>query len=247
MSGGAVSRAAEVVARRIKAIAGHLLQVDADMVAFADGRILAGNASVSYADVGCAWYIRPDQLPESVDTGGLETTEGYKPLVDSGLYSYATHAARVAVDPETGIVEILDYVVVEDCGKMINPMIVEGQTYGGAAQGIGTALFEESPYDDKRPATRFDAARLHSAGTDRTAEVQDRASRVSFAVFGAWNQGVGEGGAIAPPAAITNAINDALAQLDAVIRTIPASPERIRHAIRRADRKRAGEPAKAAE
>ncbi len=148
MSGGAVLRAAEVVARRIKAIAGHLLQVDADMVAFADGRILAGNASVSYADVGCAWYIRPDQLPESVDTGGLETTEGYKPLVDSGLYSYATHAARVAVDPETGIVEILDYVVVEDCGKMVNPMIVEGQTYGGAAQGIGTALFEESPYDN---------------------------------------------------------------------------------------------------
>ena len=87
-------------------------------------------------------YLKPST------PAGLETTEGYKPLVDSGVFSYATHAAKVAVDPETGLVAILDYVIVEDCGRMVNPMIVEGQTYGGAAQGIGTALFEESPYDD---------------------------------------------------------------------------------------------------
>ena len=61
------------------------------------------------------------------DTAGLEVTEGYKPDVDTGLFSYATHAARVAVDAETGLVEILDYVIVEDCGRMVNPMIVEGQ------------------------------------------------------------------------------------------------------------------------
>ena len=75
-------------------------------------------------------------------------TEGYKPDVDTGLFSYATHAARVAVDAETGQVEIIDYVIVEDCGRVVNPMIVEGQACGGAAQGVGTALFEECPYND---------------------------------------------------------------------------------------------------
>src|SRR5690606_39359426 len=83
-----------------------------------------------------------------VDPAGLEVTVGYKPAVDTGCFTYASHAAVVAVDPQTGAVEILDYVVVEDCGTMINPMVVEGQTIGGIAQGIGTALYEETPYDE---------------------------------------------------------------------------------------------------
>jgi carbon-monoxide dehydrogenase large subunit len=236
MSGGAVSRAAEVVAKRIKAIAAHLLQVDTESVAFANGRIYSGNASVSYADIGCAWYLRPDQLPDSVNTGGLETTEGYKPLVDSGVFSYATHATRVAVDPETGLVEILDYVVVEDCGKMVNPMIVEGQTYGGAAQGIGTALFEESPYDDNGQPLASTLLDYILPGPTELPKfrIEHRESLSPYSAHGI--KGVGEGGAIAPPAAIVNAINDALSPLNASVRTVPASPERIRAAIRRASR-----------
>lgn len=234
MSGGAVSRAAEVVARRIKAIAAHLLQVDAQTVAFAKGRIYSGNASVSYEDIGCAWYLRPDQLPDSVDTGGLETTEGYKPLVDSGLFSYATHATRVAVDPETGLVEILDYIIVEDCGKMVNPMIVEGQTYGGAAQGIGTALFEESPYDDNGQPLASTLLDYILPGPTELPKfrIEHRETLSPYSAHGI--KGVGEGGAIAPPAAIINAINDALSPLNASVRASPASPERIRAAIRAA-------------
>ena len=79
--------------------------------------------------------------------GGLEATIGYKPAPDTGTFSYAAHAALVAVDPEIGDVEILDYVIVEDGGKLVNPMIVDGQIYGGLAQGIGTALYEEMPFD----------------------------------------------------------------------------------------------------
>src|SRR5690606_34136167 len=90
----------------------------------------------------------PQQLPADVDPAGLEATMGYKPRVDSGTFSYGTHACLVAVDPEIGQVRLLDYVIVEDCGRMVNPMVVEGQTYGGAAQGIGTALYEEALYDD---------------------------------------------------------------------------------------------------
>lgn len=97
--------------------------------------------------MSASWYLRPEQLPDNVDTMGLEVTEGYKPKVDSGVFTYSTHAAVVAVDEDTGQVELLDYAVVDDCGRMVNPMIVDGQLIGGAVQGIGTALFEESPYD----------------------------------------------------------------------------------------------------
>ena len=234
MSGGAVSRASEVVAGRIKAIAAHLLQVDAESIEFSQGRINAGNASVTYADIGCAWYLRPDQLPDAVNTGGLETTEGYKPLVDTGVFSYATHATRVAVDAETGHVEILDYVIVEDCGKMVNPMIVEGQTFGGAAQGIGTALFEESPYDDNGQPLASTLLDYILPGPTELPKfrIEHRETLSPYSAHGI--KGVGEGGAIAPPAAIINAINDALSPLGAIVRTAPASPERVRAAIRNA-------------
>ena len=80
---------------------------------------------------------------------GLEVTAGYKAKRDTGTFSYAAHAAVVAVDPQTGEVEILDYVIVEDGGVLVNPMIVDGQIYGGAAQGIGTALYEEMAFDGR--------------------------------------------------------------------------------------------------
>lgn len=236
MSGGAVSRAAEVVAGRIRAIAAHLLQVRADDITFRDGRIHAGAASLSYADIGNAWYVRPEQLPDDVDTGGLEATEGYKPEVDTGLFSYATHAARVAVDAETGQVEILDYVIVEDCGRVVNPMIVEGQAFGGAAQGVGTALFEECPYtDDAQPMVSTLMDYLLPGPTElprfRVHHTETPSPHSAHGI-----KGVGEGGAIAPAGAIVNAINDALAPLGAVLRDIPASPDRILAAIAAARR-----------
>jgi carbon-monoxide dehydrogenase large subunit len=232
MSGGAVSRAAGVVAGRIKAIAAHLLQVRSEEVEFRSGRLHAGAASVSYADIGRAWYVRPDQLPENVSTGGLEATEAYKPDVDTGLFSYATHAARVAVDTETGLVAILDYVIVEDCGRIVNPMIVDGQACGGAAQGVGTALFEECPYDaNGQPLASTLMDYLLPGPTELPSfRVKHTETPSPHSAHGI--KGVGEGGAIAPAAAIVNAINDALAPLGAVVLDIPATPERILRAIR---------------
>ena len=231
MSGGAVSRAAEVVAHRIRAIAAHLLQTTPDTIRFRDRRIHAGAASLDYAAIGRAWYLRPDQLPDGVDTGGLEATEAYKPTVDTGVFSYGSHAVRLAVDAETGLVEILDYAIFEDCGKMVNPMIVEGQTFGGAAQGIGTALFEESPYDQNgQPLASTLLDYLLPGPTELPAfRIHHSETLSPFTAHGM--KGVGEGGAIAPAAAIVNAINDALAPLGALIRDIPASPTRILAAI----------------
>jgi aerobic carbon-monoxide dehydrogenase large subunit len=239
MAGGAVSRASGIVAQRIKAIAAHLLQANADDVVFRAGGIHAGSASISYADVGKAWYARPDQLPDDVSTSGLEVTEGYNPDVDTGLFSYATHAARVAVDAETGLVEILDYVIVEDCGRMVNPMIVEGQAHGGAAQGVGTALFEECPYDvNAQPlaSTLMDYL-LPGPGELPNFRVHHTETLSPHSAHGI--KGVGEGGAIAPAGALVNAINDALSPLGAVLRDIPASPTRILTAIRAAEARRA--------
>ena len=97
-------------------------------------------------------------MPPDVDPAGLEATGGYKPQRDSGTFSYAVHAVTVAVDPDLGDVEILDYVIVEDGGVLVNPMVVDGQIFGGLAQGIGTALYEEMPFDSRRPAARHDIA-----------------------------------------------------------------------------------------
>jgi carbon-monoxide dehydrogenase large subunit len=169
----------------------------------------------------------------------LEVTEGYKPDVDTGLFSYATHAARVAVDAETGLVEILDYVIVEDCGRMVNPMIVEGQAHGGAAQGVGTALFEECPYDvNAQPlaSTLMDYL-LPGPGDLPNFRVYHTETLSPHSAHGI--KGVGEGGAIAPAGALVNAINDALSPLGAVLRDIPANPKRILAAIRAAEARRA--------
>ena len=153
--------------------------------------------------------------------------------------SYATHAARVAVDAETGLVEILDYVIVEDCGRMVNPMIVEGQAYGGAAQGVGTGLFEECPYDGSAQplaSTLMDYL-LPGPLELPNFRVWHRQTPSPHSAYGI--KGVGEGGAIAPAAALVNAINDALVPLGAVVRDIPASPQRILTAIRAAEARRA--------
>lgn len=231
MAGGAVAKSAEKLADRIKRIAAHLMQCQPGDVVFKDGRIEAGGASLDFAEVGRAWYLRPDSLPDDVDTNGLEVTEGYKPQVDGGVFSFATHAVVVKVDPKTGIVKILDYVVVEDCGRVVNPMIVEGQTYGGVAQGIGTALFEESTYDAQgQPLASTLIDYILPGPTEIPAIRMAHTETLSpYSKYGI--KGVGEGGAIAPGAAIVNAINDALGPLGVELTEIPATPVRILNAI----------------
>ena len=144
---------------------------------------------------------------------GWKSTGGYKPQRDSGTFSYAAHAVTVAVDPDLGDVEILDYVIVEDGGVLVNPMIVDGQIYGGLAQGIGTALYEEMPFDAAgQPLATTLADYLLPGPTEVPEPRLDHMETPSpYTMFGV--KGIGEGGAIAPPAAIANAVNDALRPL----------------------------------
>ena len=233
MSGGAVASACEEIAARVRHIASRLLEVgEADLV-LEDGavRICGTDRGMTLAEVAHVWYRQPQRLPPDVDPGGLEATTGYRGVRDTGTFSYACHAVALAVDTETGEVELLDYVIVEDGGTLVNPMVVDGQIIGGTAQGIGTALYEEMPYDERgQPLATTLADYLLPGATEMPPlriEHMETPSPLSF--FG--QKGIGEGGAIAPPAAIANAVNDALAPLGAELLVSPITPQRVVEAI----------------
>jgi len=232
MAGGAVAAACDEMAERITRIGAKLLQVEPGAVALDGGRVVGPSGSVSIAEIGKTWYLRPQDLPDDVDSSGLEVTVGYKPERDSGTFSYAAHAAVVALDLETGAVEILDYAVVEDGGVLVNPMIVDGQVHGGAGQGIGTALLEEMPFSpDGQPLAPTFADYLLPGATDVPAIRVDHMETPSpYTAHG--QKGIGEGGAIGPPAAIANAVNDALSPLAIEVCEVPVTPRRVLAAIR---------------
>jgi carbon-monoxide dehydrogenase large subunit len=236
MSGGAVATACKALAARVCAIAAHLLEIPAAQLRLQDGCVIdpASGRSLTLGEVAHAWYRQPQRMARDVDPAGLEVTVGYKARRDTGTFSYAAHACAVAVDTELGTVEILQYVVCEDGGVLINPLVVDGQVLGGIAQGIGTALYEEMPYDSEgQPLASTLADYLLPGATEMPTVAIDHMETPSpYTEFG--QKGLGEGGAIAPPAAIVNAINDALAPLGVEILECPASPGRIRAALRRA-------------
>ena len=231
MAGGAVAAACTELAERIARVGAHLLQTTADSVRVDNGVVAGPGGGVPIADVARTWYLRPQDLPDGVAPGGLEVTSGYKPPRDSGTFSYAAHAAVVSVDTELGDVRILDYVVCEDGDRLVNPMIVDGQVVGGTAQGIGTALYEEMPFDAYgQPGSATLADYLLPGATevpDIRIDHMETPSPLSF--FG--QKGIGEGGAIGPPAAIANAVNDALAPLGVEIAELPITPRRILAAL----------------
>src|SRR3954468_8159435 len=231
MAGGAVASACREIEARARQIGASLLQVKPEDVKFTDGKVMSATSDVSMQDIARAWYLRPQDLPVDVHRGGLEATVGYKPERDSGTFSYAAHAVTVAVDPELGHVEILDYVVVEDGGKLVNPMVVDGQIYGGVAQGIGTALYEEMPFDaNGQPLATTFADYLLPGPTEVPEPRLDHMETLApYTEFGV--KGIGEGGAIAPPAAIANAVNDALKGLGAELLRSPITPRRVLEAI----------------
>jgi carbon-monoxide dehydrogenase large subunit len=232
MAGGAVARACEEIARRAVNIGAWLLKAEASAVRVLGGEVVGPTGKVSLNEIARVWYLRPQDLPTQVNPGGLEATAGYKPARDSGTFSYGAHAAVVAVDPEIGAVEILDYVIVEDGGKLVNPMVVDGQIYGGVAQGIGTALYEEMPFDTSgQPLASTLADYLLPGPTEVPAlRIIHMETLSPYTEFGI--KGIGEGGAIAPPAAITNAVNDALRPLGAAeLLQSPITPRRILKAI----------------
>ena len=240
--------AALLAARQVKekalAIAEHLLGTRENDLTARDGRIYSKqdpSKSVSFGDIGSfVWRMptQPKRFPKEM-TPGLEATQYYFPpnLEDVNdekgrrnayaSYSYSAQAVIVEVDPETGSVHILRYVIVHDAGRALNPAIVMGQVHGGLAQGIGGALFEHNIYDENgQPlAATFMDYMIPTALDIPEIEIVNMESPSPFLPLGA--KGVGEGGAQGACATLANAVVDALSPFSFKIRELPLTPERI--------------------
>jgi carbon-monoxide dehydrogenase large subunit len=231
--GGATQLAAQELRDRIAAVAADVLEASpADVV------LRAGRAEIAGTSVGCSIselariaYHSTGQLgPDTAK--GLSVTAGYDP---AGTFSNACHIAEVEVDSETGSVRVTRFLVVEDAGKLINPLIVDGQIRGGVAQGIANALYEEIVYESGNILTASLLDYLPPTMTEiPDIEILHLSTPTDASVTGA--KGLGEGGTIGAPAAVLNAISDALEHLNIEINELPATPDRVRQLIREGER-----------
>ncbi len=222
----------EVRAKAVRAAA-HLLEARGEDLIFADNRVTVAGTQrgIDWADLAraCATGAVP-----GLD-GQLEATQSFTP---TGLvYPFGAHVAVVRIDPETGQVRVLRYVAVDDCGRAINPLIVEGQIQGGVAQGIGETLYEEMVFDSAgqpRTATLVDygvpaATEIPAIETDRT-ETPSPLNPLGV-------KGVGESGTIGGSIAIASAVRDALRPLGAPPLDPPFLPDKVWNALRQAEKK----------
>jgi len=212
---GAVLYTTRRVKEKVLAIAAEILEISPEDLEINDGVITPRGMpqkSLPLAQIAQQVYLAPSTLPAGVDAS-LEAIEEYTGAGITGSgWSGGTHLCKVEVDISTGAVKILRYIVVEDCGRVINPAIVEGQIRGGVAQGIGGVLLEHSAYDEEGQflAGSFMDYLIPTATDIPTIEIDHLETGhdgdVDF-------RGVGEGGAVVAPATLTNAIEDALAPL----------------------------------
>lgn len=211
LGGGAVHMACLKIADKLKAIAAHLLQARKDQIYLSDGHAsIEGDMgrSIPVARLARIALRNVDQMPEGMEPG-LEAEFSLDGPRD-GTYSNAVHAAVVDIDVPTGKLTLKRFVVVEDCGTILNPMIVDGQVRGGVVQGIGSALFEHFVYDEEcQPLTTSFADYLMPLAPEiPDIEVHHIETPTPLTPLGA--KGLGEGGAIGPAAAIANAVSNAL-------------------------------------
>ena len=228
----AIHGASERLREKVFAIGANLLECSTSDLELRKGAVgIVGVPGAELPLAKIAQAARPGWdhgRPQGIDAG-LEETYYYEP--PTVTWTYAVHLAVVDVDIETGRASIEKYVVAHDCGVVVNPMLVEGQIVGGAAQGIGGALFEEFTYDRQGQLLAGSLADyiLPTACEIPSIELIHRHSPSPLNPLGV--KGVGEGGAIAPPVALANAICDALAPFKIELNRLPLKPEQIRAAL----------------
>ncbi len=209
IGGGAARRAADGVAAQLRQVAAHLLEASPGDIELGGGQAgVRGDpgTAVAVSELARIVHFQAHRLPEGLRYG-LEARESFDP---PGTFSNACHAALVAIDPGTGGIRVRRYLVVEDCGVVINPVIVDGQVRGGVTQGVAAALLEQVRYDpDGQPgsATLMDYL-APTAAEICPIDVVHLETPSAFSETGA--KGMGEGGTIGAPAAVLNAVNDAL-------------------------------------
>jgi aerobic carbon-monoxide dehydrogenase large subunit len=242
VGGMALVSACGKVIDKAKPIAAGMLEVSAEDLEWTPGRFTVKgdpDKGVSIAEIALATFAAhalPDGVEPSIDADATYDPENFS-------FPHGTHLCATEIDTETGFVKIRKYVAVDDIGKVVNPLIVEGQVHGGLAQGIAQALYEEAVYDDDgNLVTTTLADYLVPAASDLPSYVTGRTESPADTALGA--KGVGEAGTIASTPAVVNAIVDALRPFGIHDITMPCTPERVWRAVQDA---RGGEQASAAE
>jgi aerobic carbon-monoxide dehydrogenase large subunit len=231
--GGAAGRAADLVAGQLRKAAAHLLEASPADVELAQGSAtIRGDAEVSIpiAELARVMHFQAHRLAEDLRYG-LEARASYDP---PGTFSNACHVAMVTIDPDTCAVRLHRYLVVEDCGVVINPMVVDGQVRGGVTQGVAAALLERVRFDpDGQPAsaTLMDYL-VPTAAEMCPVDIVHLQTPSRFSETGA--KGMGEGGTIGAPAAVLGAVNDALSDTDVRFDHIPVLPQDLSAALAKA-------------
>ena len=234
ISGGATLIAARKIRAKLIKIASHLLEAaPEDIVLEAGSAKVAGtDRSITIAKMAREAYTQTHKFKGEIEPGMTESGT-YDP---PGTFSNACHVAIVEVDTETGHVRMEKFLVAEDAGKIINPMIADGQVHGGIAQGIGNALLEEIIYDDNGGILTANLADYMPPTAREIPEIELHHIETPSTQSITKAKGLGEGGCIGAPAAIINAINDALTPFGVGIDEIPATPQRIRAALREVEK-----------
>lgn len=229
VGGNAIFTNAQTVRERARRIAAHLLEAAAEDITLENGRfqvVGVPTRSVSWQDI--ARRAESDELPQELQ-GGLSGDEDFRP--EGNLYPFGTHICVVEIDPETGNVKIVRYLAVDDCGKVINPMLVAGQVHGGIAQGVGQAMLEEAHFDELGnllTGTLLDYAlpRADDLPAFETSRTETPSPLNPLGV-----KGIGEAGTIGATPAVVNAIMDALSHLGVRNLDMPITAEKVWRAL----------------
>ena len=231
IGGGAALVAGREMRQRLVKLAAHLLEAAEEDIELGNGQAwVAGvpDRAMTIQQLAEIAYTHVKRIPAGMPIG-LELVARYQPE-RSVSFSNGTHVAEVDVDIRTGMVQVLNYVVVNDCGRLINPLIVEGQIYGGVAQGIGSAFLESLRYDEDGQLTTTSLMDyLLPEATDVPRMTTKHLVTPSAGEGGI--KGMGEGSLIGAPAALVNAVSDALEPFGVMVNRLPVTPEDIRQWI----------------
>jgi carbon-monoxide dehydrogenase large subunit len=238
VGGGAIMKALDKIIAKGTKIAAHLLEASEGDIRFRDGKFTAGpDKSVPFAQVALSAYV-PHNYPLETLEPGLNENAFYDPT--NFTFPAGSHICEVEIDPETGVTKVVEFTAVDDFGNIINPMIVEGQVHGGLAQGIGQALIEGCVYDRESgqllTGSYMDYAMPHAHDLP-SFNLAYEVTPCTHNPLGV--KGCGEAGAIGAPAAVMNAVIDALAPLGIRDVEMPASPQRVWSALQQAKQKAA--------
>ena len=232
--GGATLMAAQKVRAKLLKLASHMLEAAPDDIVLEDGeaKVAGTDRTIPIAKLARESYTQTYRF------GGIEPGISESGSYDPpGTFSNACHVAEVEVDIETGRTTVTRYLVAEDAGRIINPMIADGQVHGGVAQGIGNALFEEIVYDENGAPLTATLADYLTPTAHEIPQIELHHLETPSTESLTKAKGLGEGGGIGAPAAVINAINDALSDFGVEIDEMPATPQCIRAALRKAETK----------